>query len=72
MVTGLLIERTDRVVVLRGTDGKDVRILAADVVQLVPAEKSLMPDLLARDLRAEELTDLLSFLPSLQSPPTEP
>ncbi|WP_166831886.1 PQQ-dependent sugar dehydrogenase [Thalassoroseus pseudoceratinae] len=72
VISGLLIERTDQAVVLRGTDGKDVRVPMSDVEQLVPAQKSLMPDLLARDLTAKELADLLSFLQSLQTPPTEP
>ena len=72
VITGLLIERTDRAIVLRGADGKDVRVPTADVEQLVPAQKSLMPDLLARDLTAKELADLLSFLQSLEFPTTEP
>jgi putative heme-binding domain-containing protein len=68
--TGLLAAKTEREVVLKDATGKEVRIPARKVTSLVPQKKSLMPDLLLRDLTAEQAADLLEFLVSLKG--TEP
>jgi putative heme-binding domain-containing protein len=64
--TGLLAEKNEREVVLRTGEDKEVRIPAAKVATLVPQSKSLMPELLLRDLTAEQAADLLEFLASLK------
>ena len=64
--TGLLVSRNEREVVLRVVGDKEVRIPAKKVATLVPTQKSLMPDLLLRDLTAEQAADLLEFLASLK------
>jgi putative heme-binding domain-containing protein len=63
---GLLVRRTGAEVVLRDAQGKVVTIPARDVEAVVPQPKSLMPELLVRDLTAQEVADLLAFLSSLR------
>src|SRR5262249_9887826 len=68
--TGLLAAKTEREVIVKDATGKEVRIPARKVASLVPQKKSLMPDLLLRDLTAEQAADLLEYLVSLKG--TEP
>ena len=63
---GLLAKKTDEEVVLRTTEGKEIRIAADDVEEMFPQRKSLMPDLQLRDMTAEQVADLLAFLASLK------
>ena len=64
--TGLLKSKTEKEVVLGVVGDKEVRVAAAKVERLAPQQKSLMPDLLLRDLTAEQAADLLAFLASLK------
>ncbi len=70
--SGLLVERGENGVVVRGADGKDVRIAASDVEEVTPQARSLMPDLQFRDMTAAELADLLAYLVSLDEEPDAP
>jgi putative heme-binding domain-containing protein len=64
--TGLLVRRTDAETVLKKADGKEVSIAAAEIERSVPQQKSLMPDLLLRDLAPQQAADLLEFLAGLK------
>jgi putative heme-binding domain-containing protein len=64
--SGLLKERTDERVVLVDGTGKEIVVATDNIEVLVPQQKSLMPDLLFRDLTAAQLADLLAFLASLK------
>jgi uncharacterized repeat protein (TIGR03806 family) len=64
--SGLLIEKTPDAVVLKNEKNELVRIPAADVELMAPQQKSLMPDLLLRDLTARQVADLTAFLRSLK------
>jgi putative heme-binding domain-containing protein len=64
--TGLLAEKTDKEVVLRIVGDKELRIPAAKVQTVAPQKNSLMPELLLRDLTAEQAADLVEFLASLK------
>jgi putative heme-binding domain-containing protein len=64
--TGLLGSKTDKEVVLKLVGDKEVRVPAAKVERLAPQSKSLMPELLLRDLTAEQAADLLEFLAGLK------
>ena len=66
--SGLLVENTTEAVVLKDTQLKLIRIAADDVEVLVPQQKSLMPELLVRDLTPEQVADLLEYLGSLKEP----
>jgi putative heme-binding domain-containing protein len=64
--TGLLVSRSEKEVVLRDAQDKEVRIPAGKVAALVPQKQSLMPDQLLRDLTAQEAADLLAYLEGLR------
>ncbi len=63
---GLLAAQEAAHVTLRTADNKMLEIPAAAIERLAPQQRSLMPDLLYRDLTAEQLADLLAYLSSLQ------
>jgi putative heme-binding domain-containing protein len=64
--SGLMIERTESVVVLKDAKNQLIRLPAGEVEDLTPQQQSLMPDLLLRDLTAQQVADLVSFLSSLR------
>jgi putative heme-binding domain-containing protein len=69
VITGLLEAKNDKEVAIRDGEDKVHRIPADDVEQIVRQQKSLMPELLLRDLTKQEVADLLAFLSSLKTPP---
>jgi putative heme-binding domain-containing protein len=64
--SGLLVEKTEKEVVLKIVGDKELRIPAGKVQTLAPQRNSLMPELLLRDLTAEQAADLVEFLASLR------
>lgn len=66
LFAGLLIEKTDQQITLLDAKGEQVRIPQADVEQLVSQRQSLMPDLLFRDMTAQQVADLVAYLASLK------
>jgi putative heme-binding domain-containing protein len=66
VLTGVVASKTPTEVVLRDAEAKEVRVPAAKVAKMQPQKKSLMPDLLLRDLTAGQAADLLEFLASLK------
>ncbi|MFM7249200.1 MAG: PVC-type heme-binding CxxCH protein [Planctomycetaceae bacterium] len=65
-ISGLLVSRTPAEVVIRGADGTDTAVAAADLEDLVRQPVSLMPADLASTLTAEELVDLVAYLETLR------
>jgi putative heme-binding domain-containing protein len=66
VLTGLVVEKSAREVVLKDAQGKTVRVPGTEVEQLVPQSRSLMPELLLRDLTAQQVADLLEYLTTLR------
>lgn len=66
VLTGLLLKKSDDEVVLKDAQGKIHNISAKNIEQLVPQRQSLMPDLLVRDMTAQQVADLLAYLSSLK------
>ncbi len=64
--SGLLVKRTTKEVILKDSAGKLITHPADQVEQFVPQRKSLMPELLLKDLTAAQVADLLAFLESLK------
>lgn len=64
--TGLLVRRTEAEVVLKKADLKEVAIPMSEVERSVPQQKSLMPDLLMKDMTLQQAADLLEFLVGLK------
>ena len=53
-------------VVLKDAQGKTVRLASGEIERMVPQSRSLMPELLLRDLTAQQVADLLEFLAGLR------
>ena len=66
VLSGLAVERTKDGVVLKDAQGKTIKVASAEIDRLVPQPRSLMPELLLRDLTAQQVADLLEFLASLR------
>jgi putative heme-binding domain-containing protein len=64
--TGILSEKSAAQIVLKSQGDKETRIPADQVAVLAPQRTSIMPELLLRDLTAEQVADLLAFLESLK------
>ncbi len=66
ILTGLLLSKDDREVVLKDAQDQVTRIPAPNIEQLAPQKQSLMPDLLFRDMTAQQVADLLEYLCTLK------
>lgn len=66
IVTGLLLDKNDDEVVLKDAQDKVSRIPRTKIEQLVPQRQSLMPDLLFRDMTAQQVADLIEYLSTLK------
>lgn len=64
--TGLLVKKDAHEVIIRDAQNKEVRIPSDQVEELVPQGQSLMPELLLRDMTAQQVADLLDYLHSLK------
>jgi putative heme-binding domain-containing protein len=64
--TGLLVSKDATKVVLKDATNKRIEVAAGEVEVMAPQAKSLMPELLLRDLTAEDVADLTAFLSSLK------
>jgi hypothetical protein len=51
--------------VIKDAKGELIRIPAKEVVELIKTEKSVMPDLVLRDVPAQDAADLLAYLTAL-------
>jgi putative heme-binding domain-containing protein len=71
MLTGIVIEKNDRVVVLRTAEGQQVVQTKDDIESMEVTGISLMPEGLLQGLRDQEICDLFAYLRSGQ-PLNEP
>ena len=65
VISGLLVEKSDEEVVLRDAQNKLHTIPGEQLEQLVSQRQSIMPELLVKDLTAEQVADLLAWLTTL-------
>ena len=65
-LAGFLTERDERVTTLRGLDGQDQVLPAAEVLSVRPTGRSLMPEGLLDGLTDDQLRDFFAFLRSSQ------
>lgn len=63
---GFIADKDDREVVLRDAQGKLIRIPPGDIESLDPQSKSMMPELVLRDVTAQDAADLLEYLTTLK------
>jgi putative heme-binding domain-containing protein len=66
LTTGLLVKRDADEVVLKDAQDQEIRIPIKQIEQLVPQRQSLMPELLLRDMTAQQVADLLAYLSELK------
>jgi len=64
--SGLLAQRTEAEIVLRDVENKEHRIPAAEIESVTPLQKSIMPELLLKEMTPEQVADLLEYLASLK------
>jgi putative heme-binding domain-containing protein len=65
-MSGLMVERDEKRVVLRDSQNKVVSIAANDIEELRPTRTSLMPDGQLADMTAQDAADLIEYLMSLR------
>ncbi len=66
VVTGFLVEQDPQSVSLRSTDGQTVTLSRADIDELIPQKKSLMPEGQLKELTEEQVRNLFAYLRSTQ------
>jgi putative membrane-bound dehydrogenase-like protein len=66
--TGILAAETATGITLRGPEGKEQVLLRTEIEELSSSGKSLMPEGLEKDLRKQDMADLLAYLASLARP----
>lgn len=69
VVTGLLVEKTDKRTVVKVQGGKEETIAVEDIEEFKQDKKSLMPEGVENQLNAQELADLFALL-TLEGPPS--
>jgi len=65
LINGILAKRTGTEVILRSAEDKEIRIPTADIVSMQAQAISAMPEMLLRDLTAQQAVDLIDYLASL-------
>jgi putative heme-binding domain-containing protein len=63
---GFLQDQNDERVVLKTVEGTTLQVPRKQIVELVKQEKSLMPELVLKNVTAQDAADLLAYLVSLQ------
>jgi uncharacterized repeat protein (TIGR03806 family) len=66
LVTGFVVKKDAGGVTLRDARNQEQRIDSPDIERLTPSPLSLMPELMLRDLTAQQAADLLEYLQSLK------
>jgi len=61
-LSGFLADRDNQVTVLRGLEGEDIPVRAAEIKDIQPMGRSLMPEGLLDDLNETQLRDLFAYL----------
>lgn len=64
--TGLLVSRSADEVILKDAQNKTQRIPAGEIELVAPQATSLMPELLLKEMTAQEVADLLEYLSQLK------
>ena len=67
VLTGLLVTKDEKQVVLKDGQNRLVRVPASQIEFSAPQQKSLMPELLVQDMTAQEVADLLELLVQQQA-----
>ncbi|MGH7140390.1 MAG: c-type cytochrome, partial [Pirellulales bacterium] len=66
IVSGFLVDRDNQVLVLRGADGQTISLAQAEIDEMAPLRKSLMPEGLLEKFSQQDVRDLFAYLRSTQ------
>lgn len=66
LLTGLVVDRDNQVLVLRSADGQNLTIRLDQIDETSPLKKSLMPEGLLKTLTEQQVRDLFAYLRSTQ------
>ena len=64
---GFVIEKNERETVLKDAAGKLIRVPTEEIDSIEPQKKSAMPELVLRDVTAQDAADLLAYLTTLNA-----
>lgn len=64
-ISGLLVDKTEKELVVRDAKDMEHRLPLDTIEQFLPLRTSLMPELLLKEMTAEQVADLLAFLAGL-------
>jgi putative heme-binding domain-containing protein len=65
-ITGIIRRETPREIILLTADRSEVTVARSEIDEITPSRVSIMPQGLDRNLKPEELRDLLAFLAALR------
>lgn len=71
VLTGLIASETATAVTLRRQEGKEDVLLRAEIDEIAASGQSLMPEGLEKDLKPQDVADLLAFLGTVGPPPKQ-
>ncbi len=66
ILTGFTTYEDDNALVIRGSEGEDVRVSKDEIEDIIPQKKSLMPEDLLKGLTDQQVADLFAYLQSAQ------
>ncbi|MBL9084466.1 MAG: hypothetical protein JNK76_21875, partial [Planctomycetales bacterium] len=62
------VEKNEKVVLIRTAEDKTIRVPAKNVESITPSPKSMMPELVLKEVTAQDAADLLAYLMTLKEP----
>ena len=71
VLNGLIANETGTSVTLRRQDGKDDALLRSEIEEMTASGQSFMPEGLEKDLKPQDLADLIAYL-AASGPPRKP
>lgn len=60
------VEKNDKLVIIRTAEDKQIRLPAKSVESITPSPKSMMPELVLKEVTAQDAADLLAYLMTLK------
>jgi putative heme-binding domain-containing protein len=66
VLSGVMVDQDTKLVVLRGSDGKDLPLSREEIEEIEASKISLMPEGLLKDFSEDDVRDLVAYLRSSQ------
>ncbi len=71
VVTGMIVNESATAVILRLQDGKEATLLRSEIQEMTASGQSFMPEGLEKDLKTQDIADLIAYL-AASGPPRKP